>query len=144
MAIVGIPFVNGVEPTHADIILNIMGVPVIGVTAIDYSDPQDMTLNYGTGNVPISRGYGPVKPQASITLTLKEVQRLTAAAPFGKLQNIPDFDIGVNYLTEAGDYFRHKIQKARFMGRNPNSAVGNSQIEEKLDLSIVGIDYNAA
>ena len=143
MAVVGVPYVNGIEYTHASIVLNLFGVPVIGVQAIDYSDPQDITVNHGTGTLPTSRGFGPIRPQASITLTMKEVQRLTAAAPLGRIQNIPDFDIGVSYVTEAGDYVRHKIKKCRFKGRAPSSTVGNSQIEEKLELSVIDIDYNA-
>jgi len=141
--IIGVPLINGVEYTHADIIFNILGVPVIGMTSIDYSDPQDITLNYGTGQQPVSRGFGAVKPQASVTLTMKEIQRLTNAAPGGKIQNIPDFDIGVNFATEAGDFTRHRLIRCRFKGRNPNSAVNNSQIEEKLELSVADINYKA-
>lgn len=141
MAVVGVPLINGVEYTHADIVLNILGVPVVGVTALDYKDPQDITLNYGTGQHPVSRGFGAIKPEASITLTSKEVQRLSSVAPLGKIQNIPDFDIGVNFITEAGDFQRHRLVRCRFMGRNPNSAVNNSQIEEQLTLSVVEIKY---
>lgn len=141
--VIGIPFVNGVEYTHADIVLNIFGVPVIGVQSVDYSDPQEITVNHGTGHLPISRGFGKIMPQASITLTMKEVQRITAVAPLGRIQNIPDFDIGVSFVTEAGDFVRHKLKKCRFKGRGTTSQVGNSQIEEKLELSVIDIDYNA-
>lgn len=141
MAVVGVPLINGTEYTHADIVLNILGAPVVGVTAIDYKDPQDITLNYGTGQHPVSRGFGNVKPEASITLTSKEVQRLSNASPLGRIQNIPDFDIGVNFVTEAGDFQRHRLVRCRFTGRNPNSAVNNSQIEEQLTLSVVEIKY---
>lgn len=140
---VGVPYINGVEYTHADIKVVMFGVPIIGITAIDYGDPQQIELNYGTQNKPVSRGYGNTEPFGTITMTLKEVQRLTAAAPFNDIKNIPDFDIGVNYLTEAGDFVRHKLVRCRFKGRNPNSQVGNSQIEEALELSVVDINYNA-
>jgi len=138
----GIPYINGIEYTHADIIVNIMGVPVIGITSIDYSDPQNIELNYGTGNLPISRGFGTIKFEGKITMTMKEVQRLTKVAPLGRLQNIPDFDIGVNFLTEAGDFTRHKLCKCRFKGRGVSSTVDNTQIEESLELSIINIEYN--
>lgn len=141
--VIGVPLINGTEYTHADIVLNILGVPVIGVTGIDYSDPQEVTLNHSTGTKPTSRGFGPVTPQGSITLTMKEVQRLSAAAPGGRIQNIPDFDIGVNYITEAGDFVRHRLVRCRFKGRNPNSQVNNSQIEEQLELSVADINYTA-
>jgi hypothetical protein len=143
MAVVGVPLINGVEYTHADVVLNLFGLPVVGLTNIDYSDPQEITGNHGTGTKITSVGFGPVNCQGSITLTMKEVQRLTSAAPGFRIQNIPFFDIGVNFITESGDFVRHRLIKCRFKGRNPNSAVNNSQIEEQLELFISDINYNA-
>ena len=135
------PLINGVSYTHAEIVCNVLGAPLIGLTAINYSDPQEITLNHSTGHKPTSRGFGPVTPQGSITLTMEEVERLSAAAPLGKIQNIPDFDIGVNFATEDGKFARHRLIKVRFKGRNPDSSVNNSQIEETLELSIADIQY---
>lgn len=137
------PLINGVEYTHADIILQILGVPVVGVTSIDYRDMQEITANHGTGHLPVSVGIGAVSFEGTITLTMKEVQRLTTSAPNGRIQNIPLFDIRVNYLTEAGDIISHRLKSCKFKGRNPNSAVNNTQIEEALELFIADIDYNA-
>jgi hypothetical protein len=139
--IVGVPLINGTEYTHADIVMTILGIPVVGVTALNYKDDQAITLNHATGQKAVSRGFGPVTHEGSITLSMKEVNRLSAAAPGGRIQNIPDFDIGVNYITEAGDFVRHRLIRCRFKGRNPNSQVNNSQIEEQLELSIADIKY---
>jgi len=141
--IIGIPLINGVEYTHADIICQILGVPVVGITAINYKDNQEITNNYSTGNLPSSVGFGPVMFEGSITMTMKEVQRLSQAAPSGRIQNIPFFDIRVNYVTEGGDLVSHKLVRCRFKGRNPNSATNNTQIEETLDLNIIDIKYTA-
>lgn len=141
MAVVGVPLINGVEYTHAEIVCNILGFPILGLTAIKYSDMQAITLNYGTGQHPVSRGFGTIEPVASITLTMKEIQRFSQAAPLGKIQNIPDFDIGVNFTTEAGDFVRHRLVRCRFKGRNTDSSTNNSQIEEELELSVVEIKY---
>lgn len=139
------PLVNGASYTHAEIIVNILGVPIIGITAIKYSDPQEITLNHSTGHKPTSRGFGRVIPEGSITMTKEEVDKLSAAAaqvqPGGRIQNIPDFTIGVNYATEDGKFNRHRLIRVRFMGRKVDSAVGNSQIEEELELSIADIDW---
>lgn len=143
MAVLGVPLINGVEYTHADIVCNILGIPIIGLTSIKYSDMQEMTLNYGTGQHPVSRGFGTIQPEASITLTMKEIQRLTNASPFGRIQNIPDFDIGVNFITEAGDFTRHRLVRCRFKGRSTDSSTNNSQIEEELELSVVEIKHKA-
>jgi hypothetical protein len=141
MAVIGLPLINGIEYTHADIVINILGTPVIGVTAIDYSDPQDMTGNHGTGANYVSLGIGPINPQGSITLTMKEIQRLSNIAPLGQIQNIPLFPITVIFTTEAGDFTRHRLINCKMKGRNPNSTVGNSQIEEKIELFIGAISY---
>ena len=135
------PLINGVSYTHAEIVINILGAPVIGVTAIKYADPQEITLNHSTGHKPTSRGFSTVTPEGSITLTMEEVERLSNAAPFGRIQNIPDFPIGVNFATEDGKFTRHRLIKVRFKGRKTESQVGNSQIEEELELSIADIAY---
>ena len=143
MAVVGKALINGVAYSHSDIIVNILGVPVVGVTEISYSDPQAMELNYGTGNQPISMSMGQVSPAGSITLEMNDVEKLMDVAPAGKIQNIPFFDIGVNFVTEDGKFARHRLKKCRFKGRNFTSSTGNTQITEAIELFIGDIDYNA-
>lgn len=138
------PLINGIEYTHADIILQVLGIPIVGVTSIDYRDMQEITPNHGTGHLPISVGIGAVTFEGTLTLTMKEVQRLTDSSPGGRIQNIPLFDIRVNYLTEVGDIVSHKLKSCKFKGRNPNSSVNNTQIEEALELFIADIDYKAS
>lgn len=141
MSVVGSPLINGVEYVHANIVINILGIPVIGVTDIKYSDIQAIENNYATSSEPVSRTFGTIVYEGSITLLQKEVQRLSAAAPGGRIQNIPDFDIGVNFITEAGDFQRHRLGRCRFKGRSMASTVNNTQIEEELQLSIGFIKY---
>lgn len=136
-----VPLINGVAYNHADIVLNIFGVAIIGVTAISYSDMQQMTPNYSTGNLPTSAGLGPVEPQGSITLTMEEVRRIQSLAPLGKVQNIPWFDVGVNFLPEDGLLVRHRLVKCRFKGISITSETNNSQIEVPLELFVSDIQY---
>jgi hypothetical protein len=141
MAVIGLPLINGVEYVHANILINILGTPVVGVTDIKYSDIQAIENNYATGSEPVSRTFGTIVYEGSITLLQKEVQRLSAAAPNGRIQDIPDFDIGVNFGTEVGDFQRHRLGRCRFKGRNMASTVNNTQIEEEIQLSIGFIKY---
>lgn len=144
--IVGVPLVNGVSYAHADIVINLFGVPVIGVTAISYKDPQDITPNYSTGTKPTSVGFGPVHPEAAITLTMEavqQIQNLALKVKGAKIQNIPFFDVGINFLPESGILVRHCLRKCRFKGRSIDSATGNSMIEETLELFVADIDYAA-
>jgi hypothetical protein len=143
MAVLGKPNINGVAYAHSDIIVNILGVPVVGVTEITYSDPQDMELNYGAGNQPISVGFGKINPTGSVTMEMHEVEKLTDVAPAGKLQNIPFFDIGVNFRTEDGKVARHRLIQCRFKGRDTSSAVDNTQLTETLELLVGGVEYKA-
>lgn len=145
MAVLGKPtLINGVAYSHADIVVNILGVPLIGVTEINYSDPQTIQNNYGTGHKPISVGFGTIEPQGSITLEMGELEALTKIAPGGRIQNIPFFDIGVNFITEDGKIARHSLKKCRFKGRTVSSSTGNTQLTEAIELHVSDINYNAA
>ncbi len=136
------PIINGVSYSHADIALQIAGLPQIGLTEIDYSDLQEITANYSTGHLPTSVGIGKVEHSVSLTMTLEAVEVLTAIAPNRRLQNIPFFDIRVNYVpNEGGILVSHRIVKCKFKGRNPNSAVDNTQIEETLEIFASDIKY---
>jgi hypothetical protein len=136
-----VPTVNGVAYTHADIVLNIGAVPIVGVTSIDYSDNQQMTANYSTGNKPTSVGFGQVEFSASITITFETMQLIQLGAPGGKIQNILFFDVGINYLPESGVLVRDVLRRCRFKGRSQNSETGNSEIPVTLELYVSDIDY---
>jgi len=140
----GVPLINGVAYAHADITLEIFGVPIIGLTAIEYGDAQDITPNYSTGQLPTSVGFGAIKFSAKLTLTTEAVQAIQRVAPGGRLQNIQFFNIGVNFLPDSGVLVRHALKACRFMGRQLSSAVNGSQIEESLDIFVADIDYNNA
>lgn len=143
MAVLGKPNINGVSYSHSNIVLNILGVPIIGITEISYADPQTMELNFGAGNKAISVGFGTIEPTGSITLEMHEIEKLNDVAPSGRIQNIPFFDIGVNFVTEDGKFARHRLIQCRFKGRNVSSAVNNNQLTESLELLIPDIDYQA-
>ena len=51
------PLVNGTAYSWSQITVNILGVPVAGVSAVSYTEEQEMQDNYGAGNRPTSRGY---------------------------------------------------------------------------------------
>jgi hypothetical protein len=143
MAVIGQALINGVAYTHADIKLVLLGVPIIEVTEINYSDTQDVELNYGTGNEPTSRGFGNVNPTASITISKKEYDRVRAVAPGGRIQNIPEFPVGINYTTEAGEFTRDRLNRAKFKGADQSSSQNDSNIMVTLELSIASITWGA-
>lgn len=58
--------VNGVNYSWGNIKLVLFGVPVIGVTKINYKEKQIKENNYGIGNEPISRGHGKKNTKAAL------------------------------------------------------------------------------
>jgi len=137
-----VPLINGVEYTHADITLNLFGFPIIGVTAIEYSDMQNIEGNFSTGHLPTSVGFGQVDLTATITLTSVEFRRLLDFSPGRRLQNIPFFDVGINFLPETGFFRRDRLVRCKFKGANISSATNNTQIEVPLELFVADIQYN--
>jgi len=142
MAVTGQALINGTAYTHADIVLNVLGMPIIEVTEISYSDPQAIEFNYGTGNLPVSRSFGNVEPAGSITISLKEFNKITALAVDGRIQNIPDFPIGVNYAPEGQDFRRDRLTLCRFKGGDISTSQGDTNTYVTLELSIANILYN--
>lgn len=135
------PLINGKSYEYADIQINILGVPIVGVTSINYDDKQAMENIYGAGNRPISRGYGKFEPTASLTLLMEEIENITAVAPGGVLQAIPEFDIVVIYLDSALITRKHKLRNVRFMNNPRGSNTGDTSIPCECELIISHIEY---
>ena len=135
------PLINGKSYEWADIIVNILGAPVLGITAIEYAEAQAMENVYGAGSYPISRGYGKVEPTAKITMLMEEVEALMAAAPQGRLNQIPEFDIVVSYIDTNLVTRRHVLRNVRFMNNARTSAQGETSIPVDLDLLISHVEW---
>lgn len=135
------PLINGKSYEWADIVVNILGVPVVGITAIEYAEMQAMENVYGAGAYPISRGYGKVEPTAKITMLMEEVEPLMAAAPLGRLNQIPEFDITVVYLDTNLVTRRHVLRNAKFKNNARVSAQGDVSIPVELELLISHVDW---
>lgn len=142
--VTGLPLINGVSFTFADLQLMIFGVPIIGLTGISYMDEQVMQANYSAGSkLPTSVGFGNITFDCSITMTMEAVQAIRKVAPNGRLQNIPFFPVGINFLPDSGLLVRHVLKNCRFKGTSQAPAPDQSQIEVTLPLFVSDIDYNA-
>lgn len=134
MGVLITPLINGKSYEWADITLNILGVPIVGITSVEYSETQDMMNIYGAGRSPVSRGYGKIEPSAKITLLMEEVEAISAAIPTGLLMDIPEFDIVVAYLDSALVSRIHKIRNCRFKNNVRTSNQGDQSIPVELEL----------
>jgi len=141
MAISLLPLINRKSYEYADIIVNVLGVPITVITAIEYDVKQNMENIYGAGNKPVSRGYGKFEPIAKITLLMEEIEAITAVSPNGTLQAIPEFDIIVIYTDAALVTRKHTLKDVRFMNNPRSSSTGDTSISCDCELIISDILY---
>lgn len=144
MAIVnGIPLVNGAAYTWADITCCIAGVPVMGITAIEYGDTQDVQNNYGAGRYPISRSKGRITPSAKITLKMDEVVAIQSQSITGRLQDIAAFDVSITYLNAGGMVVHDTIRNCQFKANKRTWKEGDMDQNVDLELLPSHIVWNA-
>jgi hypothetical protein len=136
-----IPLINGKQHEWADITVNILGVPFITVTSIDYSDEQSMKNVMGAGNRVVGRIYGEFTPTATIKILAKEVESLQAVAVDGVIQNIPEFDIVVTYIDAAMPPVKHVLKNCRFTKNGRTSSRGDGEIEVEMPLIISHVKF---
>lgn len=130
----GIPLINGMLYSWADIVAAINGVPLTGITGIEYGDSQDVVNKYGAGRYPVGRAKGRITLTAKIVLYQEEVEALQAQAPNGRIQDIAPFDITVTYLPDSGIIKTDKIRNVQFSGNSRKWKEGDTGQEVELDL----------
>jgi len=135
------PLINGVAYSWADINAFLLGRTVLGITAISYEDEQEITDNYGAGMYATSRGYGQAKYKGSLTLEMKESERLVEAVPSGRLQDIPPFPITVSYENTANKIVTHKLLMCQFKNNKRSVKSGDTNVEVEHELVIAQIQW---
>jgi hypothetical protein len=108
------PLINGTAYSWSQIKFLLFNVPIAGVHAISYSDEQEIQDNHGAGRRVVSRGYGQIKTEASITLDMAEVEALQKASPTGNIMDIPEFDMQVSFLPVGGVIATHTLKNVKF------------------------------
>lgn len=128
-----IPLINGQAYDFAQIIVNVMGVPIPSVTSIDYQEEQEKVDNYGAGNRPVSRGRGTIKATASIEMSMNDVEAIRDVAPDGSLVAIPAFDIVVVFGNPQNPV-KHTIKNCEFKTDGVSGSVDDTDMTKSFDL----------
>lgn len=115
------PLPNGINYSWQNISAIIAGVPVFGITKIEYKSMQEKTNNYGAGSKPVSRGYGRIEYEGSIEIYLDELKRIIAAAPNRDVLQIPPFDISVVFSGASVPPTTEVLRMCEFL-ENPMTA----------------------
>ena len=138
----GIPLVNGKLYDWADIVLAIAGVPVTGVTGIEYKDEQEVEMKYGAGRYPVGLGKGRISCEGKITLYQEEVEAIQRQSPTGRLQDIAPFNIIVSYLPDTGIVSTDKLRNVVFKNNGRSWNEGDTGKTVEIDLAMSHIEWN--
>lgn len=138
----GIPAINGEMYGWADVKLMVNGTLIKGVSAIKYGDSQTIEKMYGAGRYPIGWGKGRIDCSGSITLYKEEIVALQAAAPRGRIQDLPSFDIVVSYLPENGVICTDVLKTCKFTANQREVNEGDTSISAELELMVMSIDWD--
>ncbi len=143
MAVDRTPLVNGQAYAWVDITVNILGVPLAGITEITYEETSEITNNYGAGRRPTSRGHGKIEATASISIDRAEYNSLIQAAPGKNLMNIPEFDVAVAYLPDGSAPTADILKNCRFKTNRSGGSEGDTNIMSELELVISDVEWDA-
>jgi hypothetical protein len=137
-----VPLINGVEPSWANLTVNIAGFPETAIKKIDYSDNQTIENIYGAGQRPVARGYGKIEATASITLLRSAVENIRKASVTGRLQDIAPFDIIVNFVPpQGGIVITHRIRNCQFKTDGLSVGAEDTSIETDFELVVSHIEW---
>jgi hypothetical protein len=134
------PLVNGRAYDYSQIVVNMLGLPVVGVSAVSYSEEQEKTNNYGTGNRPVSRGRATIQASGSIELSMNEVEAIRNSTLTGSLLGIEAFDITVTF-GNIQNPVTHVLKNCEFLNDGVETAVDETDIKKSFDLVISHVVY---
>lgn len=135
-----IPLINGINYSWANVSLVLFGVPVIGITKIDYKRKQKKENNYGFGAQPISRGYGNYEYEGSIELYLEEWKAIIANSPSRDPLLVGPFDIPVIYGGSRVTADKDVLRSVEFLEDPLATNQGDQRILVNIPLIIASIE----
>lgn len=131
------PLINGINYSWANVKVILFGVPVVGITKIEYKIKQKKENQYGAGYEPISRGYGNKEYEGSIEIYSDELKRIIASAPNNDLMQIPPFKIHVLFENGAGALVTEDVlSMCEFTEEGLSASQGDTKLLVSLPLVI--------
>jgi len=133
------PRVNGKVFSFCDIQFTIAGQRTYGITAVSYETEREKENVYAAGSEPVGVAYGQRKYTASISFLKTELDALKRAAPFGRIEDIPSFDLPIIYVNEDGSFVRDTLKNFEFTKQSNDFKTGDKGIEVKCEALISGV-----
>lgn len=134
------PLINGINYSWANVTINLFGVPVVGITKIDYKRKQKKENNYGIGAQPVSRGYGNFEYEGSIELYTDEWKRIIAASPNRDPLLIAPFNIQIVYGGTGVTIDKDVLRAVEFMEDPLTASQGDTKLLVTIPLIIGAIE----
>lgn len=141
MQLIPIPIrINGHSYEWADIQFSIAGgVPVKGITEINYGYTRNVQNVMGAGSEPVSVGYGAKAYTCSITMKLEEVRPLVDIAPVGDLTQIPSFAIVIAWLDSENAIITDTLTFCNFTNNEVKTKQGDTSTDVTLNINFAGV-----
>ena len=140
------PRINGVEYGWSSVQMVVAGVPVYGVTSINYGENQEMDNLYGLSTMPVAQGFGTFTMEGNITFHAGEIEAIMTAARlkgYTKLQDLPEFDILVIYKPDdLTKFVTHRIKDVSLKNNTRDFSQGDLAIEVSVDILFSGVDWS--
>lgn len=134
------PLINGRAYDFAQVVVNILGVPIMGIQSIEYKEEQEKKNNFGAGKWAVSRGHGTVNADATIEVSMNDIEALRDAIPSGRLLDIPAFPITVTFLNDQ-KVVTHTLHNCEFMDDGVTGAVDDTDLVRSFGLVVSHITY---
>lgn len=131
--------INGKAYGWSQVVVEMLGRPVIGVKAISWKSSQEKENIYGAGNLPVARGYGNKEFEAAITLQMTEVVGLQSAVASKSLLDIGPFNINVSFVDGNNKLCQYVLQNCEFMEEGVDTEQGALEVDIELPLIISGV-----
>lgn len=128
--------VQGIAYSWANISVILFGVPLVGITSIEYKRKQKKDNNYGAGTQPVSRGYGQYEYEGSLELYLETWKAVIAGAPDRDPMQIGPFDIPVTYSGQGVTTMKDTLMACEFIEDPLESKSGDTKILVKVPIII--------
>lgn len=135
----GAILINGVSYAWANINALVLGIPLTGITSINYKRKQVKTNNMGAGMKPVSRGYGNYEFEGDIEIYMETLKAIIAGAPNRDILQIPPFDIPVLFSGDGVTVTTDTLKKVEFLEDPMEAKQGDTKILCKIPLIIADI-----
>lgn len=134
-----VALINGVNYSAANFNNIAFGVPVIGITGINYKIKQVKENNYSLSEDPTSRGYGQISYEGSITVFRDWWQTVINAAPGKSPLKIAPFDWTIVYGNLGQPIVTETLQNFEFLEDGVTVSAGDTKLLIEIPIIFAGI-----